>query len=123
MYSILLFIVIYNVGRIAHARRYGQRKNLVTIMVAIYFIGSLSLIPYANVFYGEECKRRETIGVAALALSAVASFLFYWRTSSRTRVQHQYAFAALAFLLVGVVFHTADETRVWCWPESLVNGT
>ena len=128
MYSILFFLSVYNVGRITQLPEFYpnlDEAKRVRAMMTVHIVGTIMLIPYADVYYGEQCKFRETLGVACLAISAALTYGYYFYRSeklSRSRLQFQWAIAALMCLAGGVVFHAVDENRVWCWPESYLNG-
>ena len=128
MYSILFFISVYNAGRITQLPEFYPNLDegtRVKGMLAVHILGSLLLVPYAGGYYGELCKFRETVGVACLTISAVLTYVYYFYRSeklARSRLQFQWAVSALMCLAGGVIFHAVDENRVWCWPESYLNG-
>jgi len=105
MYSIIFFISVYNIGRISKLPEFypnckeGKRTR---VMLVVYILGSLLLIPYADVYYSSElCKFRETLGVACLAISAALTYSYYFYRSeklSRSRLQFQWAISALMLL-------------------------
>ena len=128
MYSILFFISVYNAGRITQLPEFYpnlDEAKRVKAMLAVHILGTVLFVPYADVYYGELCKFRETVGVACLAVSAVLTYGYYFYRSeklARSRLQFQWAVGALMCLAGGVIFHAVDENRIWCWPESYLNG-
>ena len=119
---------MYNAGRITQLPEFYpnlDEAKRVKAMLAVHILGTVLFVPYADVYYGELCKFRETVGVACLATSAVLTYVYYFYRSeklARSRLQFQWAISALMCLAGGVVFHAVDENRIWCWPESYLNG-